>query len=150
MEPRMRSEFEERVIQIRRVSKKNKGGNVISFTTLAVIGNKNGKVGVGYAKAKDVSSAVTKAMGEAKKSVVEINMKGTSIAHSVEDKFGAAKVFLKPAPEGSGVIAGGVIRVVLELAGIKDISSKMLGSSNKIGNVRATLRALGKLKPQVK
>jgi len=138
-------EIEDRVIEIRRVSKKNKGGNVIAFTALVVAGNKKGKVGTGYAKAKDVPSAVTRAILQAKRNLIEIKLKDTTIGHSVSDKYGGAKVILKPAPPGSGIIAGGSVRTVLELAGVANVSSKMLGSNNKVSNVRATIRALSKL-----
>lgn len=138
--------FEERVIEVKRVSKKTTGGNAISFAALVVVGNKNGKVGSGYSKALDVASAVTKAVAQAKRTLIDIKMNGTTIPHDVEDKYGSAKVFLKPAPKGSGIIAGGAVRTVLELGGIHDISSKMLGSNNKICNIRCTLDALKKLK----
>lgn len=139
-------EIEEKVIQIRRVSKKTKGGNTICFAVLAVAGNRNGRVGVGYAKAADVPSSIAKAISQAKKTMVEIKLNGTTIAHEVTAKLDSSKVFLKPAPKGTGVIAGGAIRPVLELTGIKDISSKMIGANNKISNVRCTLEALKKLK----
>ncbi|KKS31931.1 30S ribosomal protein S5 [candidate division WWE3 bacterium RIFOXYB1_FULL_43_24] len=139
-------EIEEKVLEIRRVSKKTKGGNTIAFAVLAVVGNHNGRVGVGYGKAPDVATSINKAMGKAKKSMVEIKLSGPTIAHEVTAKYESAKVFLKPAPKGTGVIAGGAVRAVLELAGIKDISAKMIGSNNKISNVRCTLKALKKLK----
>ena len=139
-------EYEEKVIQIKRVSKKTRGGNKIGFTALVVLGNKNGKVGTGLGKARDVSSAVQKAVQNAKKNMIDIKLKGSTIAHEVEDKFGSSIVFLKPAPEGSGIIAGGSVTNVVELAGIKDISAKILGSNNKLGNVKCTIKALSKLK----
>ena len=144
--PKQPSEFEERVLQIRRVSKKTRGGNTIGFTALAVVGDKNGRVGVGYGKAPNVAEAITKAVNIAKKDIVKIKITGSTIAHSVVSKFGSAKVFLKPAPKGTGVIAGGSIRAVVELAGIKDISAKMIGASNKMCNIKCTLEALKKLK----
>jgi small subunit ribosomal protein S5 len=140
------TDLEERVIQIKRVSKKITGGNTISFTALVVVGDRNGKVGLGYGKAKDVRTAVEKGINQAKKSLVDIKITGTSIAHEVEDKYGSAKVFMKPAPKGSGIIAGGSVRTVLDLVGIKDVSAKMLGSNNKICNVRCAINALKKLK----
>jgi small subunit ribosomal protein S5 len=139
--PKQPTEFEERVLQIRRVSKKTKGGNTIGFTALAVIGDKHGRVGVGYGKAPNVADAIAKGVTMAKKDMVTIKITGNTIAHSVISKFGSAKVFLKPAPAGTGIIAGGSIRTVVELAGIKDISAKMIGASNK-----STLEALKKLK----
>ncbi len=139
-------EIEERVLEIKRVSKKTKGGNTIAFAVLAVVGNKNGKVGTGYGKAPDVASSINKAMGKAKKSMVSVKLNGPTIAHEVTAKYDSAKVFLKPAPKGTGIIAGGAVRAVLELAGVKDISAKMIGANNKISNVRCTIEALKKLK----
>lgn len=141
------SEFEEKVVQINRVSKKTKGGNRIGFSVLVVTGNKKGKVGVGLGKAPDVSSAIQKAVKYAKKHLLVVPMKGSSIPHQVYLKRGAAKVLLKPAPSGSGVIAGGAVRAVVEAAGIRDIVSKTLGSSNQASNVYATMEALRKLRP---
>jgi small subunit ribosomal protein S5 len=139
-------EFEEKVIQIKRVSKKTKGGNKIGFTALVLVGNKKGKVGVALGKASDVSSAVQKAVASAKRELVDVKIKENTISHEVSSKSGSAVVLLKPAPVGSGIIAGGSVRNVVELAGIKDISAKMLGSNNKVENVRATIAALTKLK----
>ena len=139
-------EIEEKVLEIKRVSKKTKGGNTIAFAVLVVVGNNNGRVGVGYGKAPDVATSINKAVGKAKKSMVEIKLNGSTISHEVLAKYESAKVFLKPAPKGTGVIAGGAVRPVLELAGIRDISAKMIGANNKISNVRCTLKALKKLK----
>ena len=122
--PKQISEFDERVLQIRRVSKKTRGGNTIGFTALAVVGDKNGRVGFGYGKAPDVSGAISKAITLAKRDIVNIKVNEGTISHNVSAKFGSAKVLLKPAPKGSGIIAGGSIRSVVELAGIKDISAK--------------------------
>lgn len=138
-------EFEETVVQINRISKKTKGGNQIRFSALVVIGDKKGKVGVGNAKAKDVRSAIQKSVGEAKKHLITITMSGTTIPFSVNEKFSASKVLLKPAPPGSGIIAGGPMRMVLEAAGLRDVVGKTLGSNNKISNVHATLKALEKV-----
>src|SRR4030042_6479147 len=138
---RRTDEFEERIIEINRTSKKTKGGNTMSFAALVVVGNRNGKVGTGYAKAREVAIAVSKALAKARKDMIDVKIKGTTIAHEVSDKYGSAKVFMKPAPKGSGIIAGGSVRGVLELGGIHDLSSKMLGSSNKICNIRNALRA---------
>ncbi len=139
-------EFEETVVSINRVSKKTKGGSSISFSALVVIGDKKSRVGTGYGKALDVSTAVQKGILKAKKNLVSINMKDSTIAHEVRANYGSASVLLMPAPKGSGIIAGGSVRTVVELAGLKDISSKMLGSNNKIANVRCTIKALSKLK----
>lgn len=139
-------EFEERVYHIKRVSKKVTGGNAIGFTALAIVGNHEGKVGAALGKAKDVSRAIEKAIGKAKENIVKVNLKGNTIPHQVRHKYAAAEVLLKPAPEGSGIIAGGPARAVLDLVGVKDVSAKMLGSSNKLANVRCTIEALQKLR----
>lgn len=138
-------EYSETVVQISRVSKKTKGGNAIHFTALVVVGDRNGKVGAGLAKARDVRSAILKAIEFAKKRMVEAPIKGTTIPYRVEEKYNAARIILKPAPAGSGIIAGGPMRVVLEAAGIKDAVGKILGTNNKISNVYATISALEKL-----
>jgi small subunit ribosomal protein S5 len=150
-EPQMTKEFEEKVVQVNRVSKKTKGGNKIGFSVLVVVGDKKGRVGVGLGGAPDVTSAVRKAVSYAKKHLFTVPMKGKTIPHQVFIKRGAAKVLIKPAPPGTGVIAGGAVRAVVEAAGIRDIVSKILGSSNQASNVYATLEALKKLqkKPSV-
>ncbi|MBI2620815.1 30S ribosomal protein S5 [candidate division WWE3 bacterium] len=140
------SVFEDRVIEIKRVSKKNKGGGKIRFTALVVVGDRHGAVGVGLGKAPDVNSAIRKGTSLARKNVVPINLRGTTIPHRIYQTYKAANVMLKPAPEGSGLIAGGPIRSVAELAGIKNISAKMFGSNNKSCVVYCTVRALQKLK----
>lgn len=140
------SEYEERVLEIKRVSKKTKGGNKIGFTALVVIGDRKGKVGSGLGKASDVPSAIRKGVTVAKRNLVSVSLKGTSIPHDVTKKHSGAKMMLKPAPVGSGIIAGGVIRHVVELAGVSDISAKSFGSSNKLSNVRCTIEALQDLK----
>lgn len=139
---RQEKEFEETVVQIRRVSKKTKGGNTIRFSALVVVGDRKGKVGVGVSKAKDVRSAIIKAIESAKRRMISVPLNGTTIPYSVSEKFSAAKVLLKPAPTGSGIIAGGPMRVVLEAAGVRDAVGKILGTKNKISNVYATLKAL--------
>lgn len=139
-------EFEERVIETKRVTKKTTGGSSMSFSVLAVVGDRNGKVGYGHSKGRDVSSAIQKAVALAKRNVISIKRKGGTIAHEVSKKSGAAEIYLKPAPEGAGLIAGGAVRQVLELAGVRDISAKMFGSSNKLLNVHATIEALKSLK----
>lgn len=144
---RQQKEYEERVIQIKRVSKKTKGGNKMGFAALVIIGNRNGKVGMAIGKAPDVSSAVQKAVSKAKESVFEINLgEGETIPYEVSNKYKSAHVLLKPAPAGSGIIAGGTVRDVVELVGIKNISAKMLGSSNKSVNAHCTIEALNSLK----
>jgi len=140
--PREIKEFEETVVQINRISKKTKGGNQIRFSALVVIGDRKGKVGVGLSKAPDVRSAIRKAISSAKKRLITVPLKGTTVPYSVREKFSAAEILLKPAPAGSGIIAGGPMRVVLESAGIRDVVGKILGTKNKISNVYATLKAL--------
>lgn len=147
--PQQESEFFERVVQVNRVSKKTKGGDKRSLSVLVVVGDKKGKVGVGLGKATEVQSAVRKATTYAKKHLIEVALRGRTIPHSILVKYGAARVLLKPAPVGTGVIAGGAVRVVVEAAGIHDIVSKSLGTKNKASNVYATLQALSKLR-QVK
>ena len=150
-EPRREfKEFEEKVVQVNRVSKKTKGGNRIGFSVLTVVGDRKGQVGVGLGKAKDVVSAIKKGMFRAKKNLVKVPMKGTTITHEVRIKRGAAKILLKPAPPGTGMIAGGPVRVVVEAAGIQDIVAKILGTTNKASNVYATIEALGLLKQSQK
>ncbi len=139
-------EFSETVVQINRVSKKTKGGNQMRFSALLVVGDRKGKVGVGLAKAKDVRSAIQKAVSAAKRRMIQVPIKGTTIPHEINIKFGAAKIILKPAPAGSGIIAGGPIRVVMEAAGVKDVSAKILGTKNKITNVYATMKAIEKFR----
>jgi len=135
-------EFSETVVEINRISKKTKGGNKIRFSALVVVGDKKGKVGVGLSKANDVRNAINKAITAAKRRMVIVPLKGTTIPCSVREKFSAAEIYLKPAHPGSGIIAGGPVRVVLDAAGIRDASAKILGTENKISNVYATLKAL--------
>lgn len=136
------SEFSESVVQLNRVSKKTKGGNTMRFSALVVVGDKNGRVGAGLAKARDVRGAIQKAVSAAKQNMVEVPLQGTTVPFEVTEKYNAAKVLLKPAPEGSGIIAGGPMRVVLEAAGVRDAVGKIMGTSNKISNVHATIKAL--------
>lgn len=135
-------EFEETVVQINRISKKTKGGNQIRFSALVVVGDKKGKVGIGLAKATDVRNAIRKAIEKAKRKIVTITIAGSTVPYSVREKFSAAEVLVKPAPRGSGIIAGGAMRVVMEAAGIRDVVGKILGTKNKISNVYATMEAL--------
>lgn len=137
-------EFSESVVQINRISKKTKGGNQIRFGAVVVIGDKKGRVGVGNSKATDVRNAIRKSIEDAKKHLIIVKMKGTSIPYSIKAKVGASKVLLKPAPMGSGIVAGGPMRIVLDSAGLRDVVGKTLGSNNKISNIRATILALKK------
>ena len=135
-------DFDEKIVQVSRVSKKTKGGNKIGFSALAVVGDGKGKVGVGLGKAPDVSSAIRKGITIAKKNLVEVPIIDGTIPFEFYIKLGAAKILIKPAPPGSGVIAGGAVRSVVTAAGIRNISSKVLGTKNKASNVYAAIEAL--------
>jgi small subunit ribosomal protein S5 len=139
-------EFDVKLVSIRRVAKVNQGGKRLRISVMVVIGDRKGRVGVAIAKGKDVKDAETKAINKAKRTLVKIALKGQTIPHEIYQKFGAAKVFLKPAAPGTGVIAGGAVRAVAELAGIKDILSKVLGTKNNITNVYATFIAFKNLR----
>lgn len=143
-------EFEEKVIQIDRVTRVVKGGRRMRFRATVVVGNKAGRVGVGIEKGNEVMTAVQKAVASAKKNMIDVTLKGTTIAHEVSGRKGGAYVFLKPASEGTGVIAGGAVRAVLESAGVHDILSKMIGSNSKINNAYATILALSSQKASAK
>ena len=141
-----REEFSEVVVNIGRVTKVVKGGRRFRFNALVVVGNKNGLVGFGLGKAKEVPDAIKKAIDDAFKNIIKVNIKGTTIAHDIEHKYNASRILLKPASEGTGVIAGGSTRPVIELAGIKDILTKSLGSNNPYNVVRATNDAHARIK----
>jgi len=138
--------FVERLIKISRVSKVTKGGKKLSFRAIIVIGDENGNVGVGVAKADDVVNAFKKAKADGRKNLITLPLtKSLSIPHSVGGRFGACKVIMRPAIEGSGVIAGGAVRIVLEVAGVKNVIAKQLGSNNLLNNARASIVALNNL-----
>ncbi|WP_071028080.1 30S ribosomal protein S5 [Peptoniphilus raoultii] len=139
-------DLEDKVVAINRVAKVVKGGRNFRFAALVVVGDHNGHVGVGTGKALEVPEAIRKATQDAKKHIIKVNLLNTSIPHMVTGVFGAGKVFLKPAREGTGVIAGGAVRAVCELCGITDIRTKNLGSSNPRNTVNATIEALKQLK----
>ncbi len=144
-----KKEFESSLLGLARVIRMTAGGRRFRFRAVMVMGNKKGKIGLGVAKGKDVAQAVEKATLKAKKNLIEIPIKEETIAHRVEAKFGAARILLKPQAKGRGLVAGGTVRVICTLAGIKNISSKVIGKTrNKINNAKATLMALEKLKPE--
>ena len=143
------TKFVERLIKISRVSKVTKGGKKLSFRAIVVVGDENGKVGVGVAKADDVVNAFKKAKTDGRKNLIEFPLtKSLSIPHPVDGNFGACKIILRPSIEGSGVIAGGAVRIVLEVAGVKNVIAKQLGSNNLLNNARAAICALNNLTTQ--
>ena len=140
------SEFKEKLVAVNRVSKTVKGGRNMRFSALMVVGDENGRVGCGMGKAVEIPEAIRKGVDDAKKSMITVPMNGTTIPHEVVGVFGTGKVKMMPAPEGTGVIAGGPVRAVLEAVGIKNIVTKSIGSNNKINMVRATMAGLSQLR----
>ena len=139
-------DLKETVVVTRRVSKTVKGGRIMRFAAVVVVGDQNGHVGYGLGKSAEVPEGIRKAIEDAKKNMITVSLKNTSIPHEIVGEFGAARVLLKPAPEGTGVIAGGTVRAVLDLAGIRDIRAKSLRSNNKINVVKATFEGLRALR----
>ena len=136
------TEFEEKLIAVNRVSKVVKGGRIFSFTALTVVGDKNGRVGFGYGKAREVPAAIQKAMEKARRNMINVDLNGNTLQHPVKGRHAGSLVFMKPASEGTGIIAGGAMRAVLEVTGVQNVLSKCYGSTNPINVVRATISAL--------
>ncbi len=143
---RPKEEFEQRILDIARVTRVVKGGQRMSFRACVAIGDKKGRVAVALGKGTDVTLAVNKAVSKAKKDIVHVPIINGSIPHEIYNKFGSAKILIKPASSGRGIIAGGVSRIIFDLAGIEDISSKILGTNNKVNNAKCTVIALSKLR----
>jgi small subunit ribosomal protein S5 len=139
------SDLKEKLITVNRVSKTVKGGKQFAFTALTVVGDGAGRVGFGYGKAREVPQAISKAMDQARKNMVSVALKGLTVQHEIWGQHGAAKVFVRPASDGTGVIAGGAMRAVFEVAGVQNVLAKALGSRNPINLVRATMDALTKM-----
>lgn len=140
------TEFEEKVLNINRCSKVVKGGRKFSFSALVIIGDGSGRIGIGFAKANEVADAIRKGGESARKNILNFELDGTTIPHEILMDWDGAKVLLKPAPEGTGIIAGSKVRAVLEISGVKDIVAKSLGSNNPLNQVRATFKALAQLR----
>ncbi|VVA43864.1 30S ribosomal protein S5 [Candidatus Roizmanbacteria bacterium] len=139
-------QFQEKVVKIRRVSKKTTGGNYVTFSALVVVGDKKGKVGIGLGRSLEVPPAIQKAISYAKKHMITVPMRNKTIPHEVRVKFKAARILLKPAPEGTGLKVGSVTRVILDLAGVENASGKIIGSRNQIVNTYAIMKALSLLR----
>ncbi|WP_440876328.1 30S ribosomal protein S5 [Thalassotalea sp. PLHSN55] len=139
------SDLAEKLVAVNRVSKVVKGGRIFSFTALTVVGDGNGRVGFGYGKAREVPAAIQKAMEKARRNLVTVDLKGTTLQHPIKGRHSGSKVYMQPASEGTGIIAGGAMRAVLEVAGVQNVLSKAYGSTNPINVVRATVSALANM-----
>jgi small subunit ribosomal protein S5 len=139
-------DLNEKLIAVNRVSKVVKGGRIFSFTALTVVGDGNGRVGFGYGKAREVPAAIQKAMEKARRNITEIQLKGNTLQHPIKGRHSGSKVYMQPASEGTGIIAGGAMRAVLEVVGVQNVLSKAYGSTNPINIVRATMDALENMK----
>ena len=139
-------ELLEKLIAVNRVAKTVKGGRIMSFTALTVVGDGNGKVGFGYGKAREVPAAIQKAMEKARRNMVTVDLNGHTLQHPIKGRHSGSKVYMQPASEGTGIIAGGAMRAVLEVAGVQNVLSKCYGSTNPINVVRATINALTDMK----
>ena len=142
-------QYQEKVVKIKRVSKKTTGGNYVTFSALVVVGDKKGKVGIGLGRSLEVPPAIQKAISYAKKHMINVPIRNKTIPHEVRVKFKAARILLKPAPEGTGLKVGSVTRVILDLAGIENASGKIIGSRNQIVNTYAIMKALGMLRSKL-
>jgi len=141
-EEQQQSDLAEKLIAVNRVSKVVKGGRIFSFTALTVVGDGAGKIGFGYGKAREVPAAIQKAMEKARRNMVTVDLRGTTLQHAVKGKHSGSQVYMQPASDGTGIIAGGAMRAVLEVAGVQNVLSKCYGSTNPINIVRATFNAL--------
>jgi len=143
---RERDEFEQKIVDLRRVTRVMAGGKRMRFRACVVIGDNNGRIGYGLAKGADVAIAVNKAVAQAKNGILKLDIVDGTIAHQIVKKYKAAQIVFRPAPDGTGIIAGGAVRAVLEISGIKNISAKILGSNNKVNIIKSVFAALGDLK----
>jgi small subunit ribosomal protein S5 len=139
------SDLFEKMIAVNRVSKVVKGGRIFSFTALTVVGDGNGRVGFGYGKAREVPAAIQKAMEKARRNMINVDLRGNTLQHPIKGRHSGSNVYMQPASEGTGIIAGGAMRAVLEVAGVQNVLSKCYGSTNPINVVRATIKALGEM-----
>ena len=135
-------QYDERLIKVRRTAKVVKGGRIFGFSALTVVGNRKGRVGIGHGKAREVPEAIRKAMESARRNLIDVPLNGSTLHHTMTSRHGASKVFMKPASEGTGIIAGGAMRAIFEVAGINNVLSKCYGSTNPVNVARATIKGL--------